>query len=84
MEQPCLCSVSTFFLLSLRSLLLNCMCSDEGHLTSLRMQHKNECKGLIVQIRYLKAKFTRESTLRSDLGFQKGYLLALLARSERT
>ena len=51
---------------------------------TLCMFHKNECKGLIVQIRYLKAKFTREALLRSDLGFQKRYLLALLARCERT
>ncbi|TCD69492.1 hypothetical protein EIP91_007422 [Steccherinum ochraceum] len=58
--------------------------ADETQLVALRAQHKNECKGLIVQIRYLKAKFTRESILRSDLGFQKRYLLALLARCERT
>ncbi|THH27181.1 hypothetical protein EUX98_g7008 [Antrodiella citrinella] len=65
--------------------LQNHVCAaDESQLTVLRLQHKNECKGLIVQIRYLKAKFTRESTLRSDLGFQKRYLLALLARCERT
>lgn len=46
------------------------------------MQHKQECKGLIVQIRYLKAKFTRESTLRDDLSYQKQYLLVLLASFE--
>ncbi|KAI0788909.1 hypothetical protein C8Q75DRAFT_879628 [Abortiporus biennis] len=57
---------------------------DETQLSALRLQHNKECKGLIVQIRYLKAKFTRESTLRSDLGYQKSYLLALLGRSERT
>lgn len=58
--------------------------SDEQQLQSVKIQHKNECKGLVVQIRYLKAKFTRESTLRCDLGYQKRYLLALLGRSERT
>lgn len=57
--------------------------SDEGQLSVLKMQHKNECKGLVVQIKYLKAKWTRESTLRSDLGYQKQYLLVLLARCER-
>lgn len=58
--------------------------ADEQQLQSVKIQHKNECKGLVVQIRYLKAKFTRESTLRCDLGYQKRYLLALLGRSERT
>ncbi|KAG1902708.1 uncharacterized protein F5891DRAFT_948764, partial [Suillus fuscotomentosus] len=44
--------------------------------------HKEECKGLVVQIRYLKAKFTRESTLRDDLVYQKHYLLVLLSNFE--
>ena len=57
--------------------------NDTVELTALKLQHKNECKGLIVQIKYLKAKWTRESTLRSDLGYQKQYLLVLLARCER-
>lgn len=56
--------------------------SDDGQLDELRGQHKQECKGLIVQIRYLKAKFTRESTLRDDLSYQKQYLLVLLASFE--
>jgi Pericentrin-AKAP-450 domain of centrosomal targeting protein len=49
----------------------------------IKVQHNKECKGLIVQIRYLKAKFTRESTLRSDLGYQKQYLLVLLTKFEK-
>lgn len=57
--------------------------TGDGQLVALKSKHKNECKGLIVQIKYLKAKWTRESTLRSDLGYQKQYLLVLLARSER-
>ena len=57
--------------------------SDNHQLDALRARHKEECKGLIVQIRYLKAKFTRESTMRSDLCNQKHYLLVLLARNER-
>ena len=57
--------------------------SDTRQIDSLKLLHKEECKGLIVQIRYLKAKWTRESTMRSDLCNQKQYLLVLLARSER-
>ena len=55
---------------------------DETQLVHLRQQHNQECKGLMVQIRYLKAKFTRESTFRCDMGYQKQYLLALMARLE--
>jgi hypothetical protein len=57
--------------------------SNEDQAVSLRTQHKKECKGLVVQIRYLKAKFGRESLLRCDLGYQKQYLLVLLAQFER-
>ncbi|OAX40162.1 hypothetical protein K503DRAFT_738032 [Rhizopogon vinicolor AM-OR11-026] len=55
---------------------------DSRQLDQLKRQHKEECKGLVVQIRYLKAKFTRESTLRDDLAFQKQYLLVLLSNFE--
>lgn len=41
------------------------------------MRHKEECKGLLIQITYLKAKFYRESAFRSDLQFTKRYLLSL-------
>ena len=58
-------------------------CSDSTQLSALRDRHKLECKGLIVQIHYLKAKFTRENTLRMDLSYQKRYLLILLSRRER-
>lgn len=57
--------------------------SDEQRLSVIKVQHNKECKGLIVQIRYLKAKFTRESSLRCDLGYQKQYLLVLLSRFEK-
>ncbi|KZT07323.1 uncharacterized protein LAESUDRAFT_124198 [Laetiporus sulphureus 93-53] len=57
--------------------------ADEQQVATMKSQHNKECKGLLVQIHYLKAKFTRESTLRSDLGYQKHYLLVLLARFER-
>ncbi|KAG8221048.1 hypothetical protein J3R82DRAFT_2558 [Butyriboletus roseoflavus] len=59
-----------------------CSTSDDGQLDELRVQHKQECKGLIVQIHYLKAKFTRESTLRDGLSYQKQYLLVLLSSFE--
>jgi len=57
-------------------------CRDDGQVVALKNQHKQECKGLIIQIKYLKAKYTRESTMRSDLGFQKHYLLVLLSKFE--
>ncbi|EPQ56284.1 hypothetical protein GLOTRDRAFT_115600 [Gloeophyllum trabeum ATCC 11539] len=57
---------------------------DEEQLSALKLRHNKECKGLIVQIRYLKAKFTRESALRCDLGYQKRYLLVLLAKFEKS
>lgn len=49
----------------------------------LKIQHNKECKGLIVQIRYLKAKFTRESLFREDLTYQKQYFLVLLKQFEK-
>ncbi|KAJ7879992.1 hypothetical protein B0H14DRAFT_2708159 [Mycena olivaceomarginata] len=57
---------------------------DDRQLSALKLQHNKECKGLMVQIRYLKAKFTRESTLRSDLCYQKQYLLVLLSKFEKS
>lgn len=59
------------------------MYSESNQLEALKARHKSECKGLVVQIKYLKAKWVRESTLRSDLGYQKQYLLVLLTRCER-
>ncbi|EPQ29884.1 uncharacterized protein PFL1_02557 [Pseudozyma flocculosa PF-1] len=50
----------------------------QQHLLELRAQHAQECKGLMLQIRYLKAKLTRESDLRSDLAHQKTYITLLL------
>jgi hypothetical protein len=77
-------SVQCKSLISYRERGLNpCVHSDEQQLAAIKVQHKKECKGLIVQIRYLKAKFTRESSLRCDLGYQKQYLLVLLSRLEK-
>jgi len=50
----------------------------------MKLQHNKECKGLIVHIRYLEAKFIRESVFRSDLTYQKQYLLVLLTQFEKS
>ncbi|KAG6334363.1 hypothetical protein ID866_4724 [Astraeus odoratus] len=55
--------------------------ADGQQLEALKAQHKQECKGLIIQIRYLKAKFTRESTLRDDLSYQKHVLTCYPVKS---
>ncbi|KAF8527286.1 hypothetical protein JB92DRAFT_2698552 [Gautieria morchelliformis] len=63
----------------------NHVCESNGQdLDELRTQHKNECKGLMVQIRYLKAKFTRENAFRADLTYQKHYLLDILSTFEKS
>lgn len=59
------------------------ICRSEKQLAAIKQQHKVECKGLITQIHYLKSKFTRENAFRSDLSYQKNYLLVLLARHEK-
>lgn len=61
----------------------NYLLSENQDMNLLRIQHKNECKGLMVQIHYLKAKFTRESTFRADLTYQKHYLLEVLSKFEK-
>ncbi|KAG5654174.1 hypothetical protein H0H81_006556 [Sphagnurus paluster] len=57
--------------------------SDDRQLVAMKAQHKEESKGLIAQIRYLKAKFIRESSFRNDLGYQKKHLLVLLTQFEK-
>ncbi|KAI0091595.1 hypothetical protein BDY19DRAFT_885665 [Irpex rosettiformis] len=57
--------------------------SDSTQVQTFEARHKAECKGLVLQINYLKAKWVRESHLRDNLGNQKQYLLVLLAKSER-
>ncbi|KAG2011915.1 hypothetical protein CC2G_011982 [Coprinopsis cinerea AmutBmut pab1-1] len=61
-----------------------CTGADEAQISALKIKHHKECKGLMVQIKYLKAKFTRESSFREDLAYQKNYLLELLGRSEKS
>lgn len=67
----------------LRSILTDMLRRNGDQVSALKLQHNKESKGLIVQIRYLKAKFTRESSLRFALVYQKEYLIALLARREK-
>jgi hypothetical protein len=68
-----------------QALLMICVTSisDVEQVSKLKLQHNKECKGLIVQIRYLKAKFMRESLFREDLTYQKQYLLVLLQQFEK-
>ncbi|KAJ3917416.1 hypothetical protein F5877DRAFT_44671 [Lentinula edodes] len=71
--------------LEARAELENHVCAmDDRQLSALKLQHNKEAKGLIVQIRYLKAKFTRESMMRFDLAYQKHYLLVLLNKFEKS
>ncbi|KZT52372.1 hypothetical protein CALCODRAFT_502374 [Calocera cornea HHB12733] len=55
--------------------------ADSEEIEQLRIQHKKECKGLIVQIHYLKDMYKRETVFRMDLSYQKRYLLGVLART---
>lgn len=57
-----------------------CTLGDNELLASLKSQHNKECKGLMVQINYLKGKFTRENVFRQELAYQKQYLLLVLAK----
>ncbi|KAE8209301.1 hypothetical protein CF327_g6697 [Tilletia walkeri] len=52
-------------------------------IAQLRKHHVEECKALMVRIRYLKAKWMREANFRSDLGYQKGFLQQLVGGLER-
>jgi len=72
-------------MLKAREEMKNHVCAaDEHQISKMKLQHNKECKGLIVQIRYLKAKFIRESVFRSDLTYQKQYLLVLLTQFEKS
>ncbi|KIM34091.1 hypothetical protein M408DRAFT_325604 [Serendipita vermifera MAFF 305830] len=57
-----------------------CAIGDSAALASLKSQHNKECKGLMVQITYLKSKFMRESVFRQELAYQKRYLLLVLSK----
>lgn len=64
----------------MNDLMLILHCRDDAALAKLKAQHNNECKGLMVQIHYLKLKYTRENDFRRELAYQKQYLLVLLSR----
>ncbi|SPO32179.1 related to Cingulin [Ustilago trichophora] len=51
---------------------------EEHSLVAARKMHEAECKGLILQIKYLKLKLNREMDLRADLTHQKQYISLLL------
>ncbi|KAG8810809.1 hypothetical protein FRC17_002751, partial [Serendipita sp. 399] len=59
-----------------------CGSGDESALSRMKVQHNRECKGLMLQISYLKSKYTRENIFRQHLMYQKDYLLHLLSRLE--
>ena len=44
---------------------------------------REDAKGLLVMIKYLKAKFVRESYLRADLAHQKLYLTMLVVQKQK-
>ncbi|CAG8637911.1 13953_t:CDS:10, partial [Dentiscutata heterogama] len=54
----------------------------QSELISERMQHVEDCKMLLNEVRYLKAKCYRESRFRADLCYQKKFLLVLLGGME--
>lgn len=56
---------------------------DRVSLSNIKTRHSKESKGLLVDIRYLKQKFTRENTFREDLSLQKEYLLILIGQLSR-
>lgn len=51
---------------------------EEHSLVAARKIHEAECKGLILQIKYLKLKLNREMDLRADVTHQKQYISLLL------
>ncbi len=48
-------------------------------LNAMQRQHKDECKGLFLQITYLQVCLAKESDRRSDLVYQKQHLLNTVA-----
>ncbi|GAC98814.1 hypothetical protein PHSY_006409 [Pseudozyma hubeiensis SY62] len=51
---------------------------EDHSLIAARKMHEAECKGLLLQIKYLKLKLNREMDLRADLVHQKQYISLLL------
>jgi hypothetical protein len=57
---------------------LTCNSGAQLALEEQRARFKAQTRDLAAQIRYLKAKFTRESTFRNGLALQKRYFLLLV------
>jgi hypothetical protein len=49
----------------------------------MKLKSRREAKGLLLDISYLKTKFTRENSFREDLSLQKEYLLILIGGLSR-
>ncbi|KAM0749474.1 hypothetical protein T439DRAFT_327161 [Meredithblackwellia eburnea MCA 4105] len=58
--------------------------SDANALVEMKARHADEAKGLLVMIKYLKLRVTREATFRTDLSHQKGYLSAIVDQKQST
>lgn len=50
----------------------------------MKARHSQEAKGLLVMIRYLKLRVTREATFRGDMGYQKEYLSTMVKEKQLT
>lgn len=50
----------------------------------MKARHSQEAKGLLVMIRYLKVRISREAAFRGDLAYQKEYLSALISEKQST
>jgi hypothetical protein len=50
----------------------------------MKARHSQEAKGLLVMIRYLKLRVTREASFRSDVAYQKGYLSSMVRDKQAT
>lgn len=59
-------------------------CSDVNALAELTARHKEEAKGLLVWIRYLKFRCTREATFRADLAYEKSQMSATIVQKQAT
>lgn len=59
-------------------------CSDANALAESQARHALEAKGLLVIIKYLKLRVTREATFRGDMAFQKTYLGVIVQEKQAT
>lgn len=50
----------------------------------MKARHSQEAKGLLVMIRYLKLRVTREATFRGDMAYQKEYLSTMVKEKQLT